>query len=71
MKHQNITKNNSGTVKNENNKEIPKERYISKLKTKTYWYYNNNYNSIIMACEKIIDLLQNTSNQPTKFRTKK
>ena len=29
-----------------------------------------NYNSIIMQYQKIINLLDNTQNQPTKFRTK-
>ena len=29
-----------------------------------------NYNSIIMEFPKIINLLDNTPNQPTKFRTK-
>ena len=29
-----------------------------------------NYNSIIMEYQKIINLLDNTSNQPTKFGTK-
>ena len=30
-----------------------------------------NYNSIIMECQKIINLLENTPNQPSKFKTKK
>ena len=30
-----------------------------------------NYNSVIMQYQKIINLLDNTQNQPTKFRTKK
>ena len=29
------------------------------------------YNSIIMEYQKIINLLENTPNQPSKFRTKK
>ena len=29
-----------------------------------------NYNSIIMGYQKIINLLDNAPNQPTKFRTK-
>ena len=29
-----------------------------------------NYNSIIMEYQKIINLLNNTTNQPTKFKTK-
>ena len=55
----NSQQNNSETVANENYKEIPKERYVS-----------------IEDRQKIIDemrsinLLDNTPNQPTKFRTK-
>ena len=44
MKYQKATKdlknsqqNNSEQVANENDKEIPKERYIPKRKTKSYW----------------------------------
>ena len=29
------------------------------------------YNSIVMEYQKIINLLENTPNQPSKFRTKK
>ena len=34
----NSQQNNSETVTNENNKEIPKERYISRRKTENYWW---------------------------------
>ena len=37
--------------------------------TKNYWQSKINYNSIIMDYQKIINLLGNTPNQPTKFRT--
>ena len=37
--------------------------------TKNYWQSKINYNSIIMDYQKIINLLENTPNQPTKFRT--
>ena len=48
--------NISETVKNDNDKDISKERYISpEERQKT----------------TIINLLENTSNQPSKFRTKK
>ena len=30
-----------------------------------------NYKNIIMKYQKMINLLDNTTNQPTKFRTKK
>ena len=51
--------NNSETVTNKNDKEIPKERYISPEEKR-----------LIMEYQKIINLLDNTTNQPTKFRTK-
>ena len=73
MEYQKITKisknsqqNNSETVSNENDKsipkEIPKERYISSD--------NNGNNSIIMEYQKITNLLDNTADQPFKFKTK-
>ena len=37
--------------------------------TKNYWQSKINYDSIIMDYQKIINLLENTPNQPTKFRT--
>ena len=73
MEYQKITKisknsqqNNSETVSSENDKsiskEIPKERYISSD--------NNGNNSIIMEYQKITNLLDNTADQPSKFKTK-
>ena len=38
------------------NKEIPKERYIIRKKTASYWWSKI---SLIMECQKIIDLLKN------------
>ena len=44
MEYQKLTKvsknsqqNNSETITNDNDKEIPKERYISKRKIENYW----------------------------------
>ena len=69
MEYQKITKisknsqqNNSETVSNENDKSIPKERYISSD--------NNGNNSIIMEYQKIANLLDNTADQPPKCKTK-
>ena len=73
MEYQKITKisknsqqNNSETVSSENDKsiskEIPKERYISSD--------DNGNNSIIMEYQKITNLLDNTADQPSKFKTK-
>ena len=66
----NSQQNNSETVINENDKEIPKERYISPEaiqniidNVRLIYNYNN-------GISKIISLLGNTPNQPTKFRTK-
>ena len=66
----NSQQNNSETVINENDKEIPKERYISPEaiqniidNLRLIYQYNN-------GISKIISLLGNTPNQPTKFRTK-
>ena len=66
----NSQQNNSETVINENDKEIPKERYISPEaiqniidNLRLIYNYNN-------GISKIISLLGNTPNQPTKFRTK-
>ena len=73
MEYQKITKvsknlhqNNSETVTNENDKEIPKERYMSPEERQNII---DNLRSIIIY-QKIINLLDNTPNQPTKFRTK-
>ena len=62
--------NTSEAVTNKHDKEMSKERYISpeeRLNLLTIWDF---YNSIIMKYQKIINLLDNTRNQPTKFRTK-
>ena len=66
----NSQQNNSETVINENDKEIPKERYISPEaiqniidNLRLIYQYDN-------GISKIISLLGNTPNQPTKFRTK-
>ena len=54
-------RNNSETITNEHDKEIPKERLLM------IW---NWYNSIIMGHRKITNLLDNTPNQPTIIKTK-
>ena len=49
---------------------IKKDIYLSKKgkeKLLIIWYLNN---SIIMEYQKIINLSENTPNQPTTFRTK-
>ena len=51
--------NNSETVTNQNYKEIAKERYVSSEEREK-----------ISDEMKLINLLDNTSNQQTKFRTK-
>ena len=51
-------------------KEIPKERYMSPEKNKTLLIIYDYSNSIIMEYQKIINLLENTPDQPKKFRTK-
>ena len=71
----NSQKNNLETVTNENDKEMPKEmpkeRYMSpEEKQKIIDNLRSVYNSIIMEYQKIINLLNKTPNQPTKFRTK-
>ena len=63
----NSQQNNSKTVTNKNNEEIPKERY----KDKNCRWSDIPYDSIIMEYQKFINLLlYNTPNQLTKFRTK-
>ena len=52
-------------------REIPKERYISPEKREQI--INDlilRYNNITMEYQKIINLLDNTPNQPSKFETK-
>ena len=52
-------------------KEMPKERYMSpEERPKIIDNLRSVYNSIIMEYQKIINLLNKTPNQPTKFRTK-
>ena len=65
-----IPQNNSKTVAIEHDKEIPKERYISPEKRqkiiddlRLIWKYNN-------GISKMINLLDNTPNQPSKHRTR-
>ena len=51
-------------------KYLEKDKYLQKKGRKlliSYYYYNNN---IILEYQKIINLLHNTPNQPSKFRTK-
>ena len=58
-----LPQNNSETVTNEHDKEIPKERHISPkkdIKLLTIWDW---YKRIIMEYQTIINLLDNTSNQ--------
>ena len=64
----NSQQNNLETLINENDKEIPKERYISLEERQKN--IDNLGVDIIMEYQKIIKLLDNTTNQPTKFRTK-
>ena len=65
-----IPQYNSKTVAIEHDKEIPKERYISPEKRqkiiddlRLIWKYNN-------GISKMINLLDNTPNQPSKHRTR-
>ena len=52
-------------------KEMPKEKYMSpEERQKIIDNLRSVYNSIIMEYQKIINLLNKTPNQPTKFRTK-
>ena len=61
-----MQQNNSETVRNEYNQEVPKERCIKKGRAlMMIWDW---YNSIKMEYQKIINLLDNTPNQSTKFR---
>ena len=59
-------------VTNEHDKEVSKQRYIylqkKNRKLLIIWYQ---YNSVIMEYQKrILNLLDNKPNQPSKFRTK-
>ena len=63
----NLQQNNSDQY----DKEMPKERYVSpEEKQKIIDNFKINYSNIIMGYQKIINLLDNTPNQPTKFRKK-
>ena len=46
-----------------------KDIYLQKKDNKLLMNWDQ-YNNIIMEYQKIIDLLDNTPNQPPKFRTK-
>ena len=64
--------NNSETITNEHDKEIPKERYIcpeerQKIRDELRLMQQHN---IIIEYQKIINLLDDTPNQPSKFKTK-
>ena len=50
-------------------KYLKKDVYLQK-KDRNYWQSWHEYNSIIMEYQKIIHLLHNAPNQPTKFRKK-
>ena len=62
--------NNSETVTNEHDKEIPKERYISLVKRLKIIDDLRLCNDIIIEYQKIINLLANALDQPSKFREK-
>ena len=70
----NISQKSSKELHSQNNYdndeiEITKERHISPYKkTTNYWWIK--ISIIIMEYKKIINLLDNTSNQLSKFRTK-
>ena len=49
-------------------KYLNKDVYISRRKTENYWW--SEINIIVSENQKIINLLDNTPNQPTTFRTK-
>ena len=69
----NSQQNNLETVTNENDKEVPKERYVSSedrqkiIDNLRFTYKSEMYNNGI---SKNMNLLDNMPNQPTKFRTK-
>ena len=53
------------------NEKIPRERYIPPEKRQKTIDDLNKYNNAIMEYQKIINLLDDTSYEPSKFRTKK
>ena len=63
----NSQQNNLEIVINDNDKEMPKERYMSPEKRQDI--IDDLNISIIMEYQKIINLLENTPNQPSKFTT--
>ena len=65
----NSPQNNSKTVTNEKDKEIPKERCITSKERQKILIILILNNSIIMQYQKIINLLDNTPNQPTILKT--
>ena len=67
--------NNSETVTNEEENigldiKMYRERYLSPEKDRKLLMIEDSRNSIIMEYQKIIDLLDNTPNQPSKVRTR-
>ena len=62
--------NNSEKIKNEHKTEIPKERYISPTQRQKIIDDLRLIYGIIMEYWNIINLLDNTSHQPSKFTTK-
>ena len=64
-----LQQNNLEAVTNEHDKEIRKERYISRRKTEIIDDRRLN-NNVIMEYQQIINVLDNTPNQLSKFRTK-
>ena len=66
-----LLQNNSETITNEHDIEIPKERYIYICPEERQKIIDDlNYDIIIMEYKKIINFLGNASNQPSKVRTK-
>ena len=65
----NSQQNNSDTLQMRMIKKYLKKGIYLRRKTENYWNYMIS-NSIIMEYQWLINLLDNTPNQPTKFRTK-
>ena len=66
-----LQQNNSESLTNEHGKVIPKRRYISPEERQKIIDDLKFINTIIMEYQKIINLLGNAPNQPSKFRRKK
>ena len=66
-----ISKKSSKELQNQDEIEIPKERltYLQKKDNKLLMNYDQ-YNNIILEYQKIINLIGNTPDQLSKFRTK-